>query len=94
MALEAPAREIGKRRLFRFVDWAFGPDPDRDEVHLVYCDGEDEAGNPCGADSGEHGDRETAEMWAFEHAAEQPDHRSYGHLAYRPMITVPNEEPT
>ncbi|MEU9047229.1 MULTISPECIES: hypothetical protein [unclassified Kitasatospora] len=94
MVLEVPAREIGKRRLFRFLLWKFGPDPDRDEVHLVYCEGEAEDGTPCGADSGEHIERETAELWAFEHAADEPEHRSYGHLAYRPMITTPTEEPT
>lgn len=94
MALDALARDFGTRRRFRFLLWTFGPAPDRDEVHLVYCEGEDEDGTPCGADSGEHADRETAELWPFEHAAERPEHRSYGHLAYRPMVTVPREEPT
>ncbi|WP_405005019.1 hypothetical protein OHV13_12855 [Kitasatospora purpeofusca] len=69
--------------------WKFGSDPDRDEVHLVYCEGEAEDGTRCGADSGEHRDRETAELWPFEHAAENPEHRSYGRLSYHPMITVP-----
>lgn len=61
---------------------------------MVHREGEEEDGIPCGADSGEQIDRETAELWPFEHTAEHPEHRSYGHLAYRPMVTVPREEPT
>ncbi|WP_327073354.1 hypothetical protein OG196_15300 [Kitasatospora purpeofusca] len=94
MALDAPGRAVGDRRLFRFIDWDVGPDPDRDETHLVACEGEDEDGTRCRADSGEQSDREAAELWMFEHVAERPDHRSYGRLSYRPMITVPREEPT
>ncbi|MER5863802.1 hypothetical protein [Kitasatospora sp. NPDC002040] len=94
MALGAPSLEAGKRRMFRFLLWQVGPDNDRDEIHVVYCEGEEDDGARCGADSGECVDRETAELWPFEHAAEKPEHRSYGLLSYRPMITTPTEEPT
>ncbi|WP_406113912.1 hypothetical protein [Kitasatospora purpeofusca] len=94
MALGTPPRTVGTRRLLRFLLWTFGPDPDRDEIHLVACEGEDEDGTRCHADSGEQPDSETAELWVFEHAAEHPEHRSYGRLSYHPMITVPREEPT
>lgn len=94
MGLEVPSREIGTRRRFRFVLWEVGADPDRDEVHLVYCEGEAEDDTRCRADSGEQSDRETAELWPFEHATEHPEHRSYARLSYSPMIAVPKEEPT
>ncbi|MCX4687205.1 hypothetical protein OG401_23355 [Kitasatospora purpeofusca] len=94
MALGTPSRDIGIRRLFRFIEWFVGSDPDRAQIHLVSCEGEDEDGTRCRADSGEQSDREAAELWMFEHVAERPDHRSYGRLSYHPMITVPREEPT
>ncbi|MER6360113.1 hypothetical protein [Kitasatospora sp. NPDC001527] len=82
-----------RRRAYRFLVWAFGTDPDRVEIHLVYCEGEDDTGRPCGADSGECSDEDVARAWPFEHAKRFPEHRSYGQLSYYPKIMAPTEEP-
>ncbi|MGW3229392.1 DUF7848 domain-containing protein [Kitasatospora sp. NPDC001095] len=83
----------GGRRTFRYVVWRLGPDFDRKPAYLVFCEGEDDDGRPCGADSGECSELETAQGFPFEHAKRHPEHRSYGELSYRPLIMFPQEEP-
>ncbi len=94
MTVARGALSAGFRRLSRFVLWTVGPDPDGDEIHLVYCEGEAEDGTRCGATSGEWTDREAAELFVFDHATEFPDHRSYGRLSDHRLIAIPTEEPT
>ncbi|MFG2916282.1 hypothetical protein ACGF0D_25750 [Kitasatospora sp. NPDC048298] len=81
------------RRIFKFLVWRLGPDPDLEKVHLIFCEGEDENGVPCRANSGECSDLETAKKFPFTHAKVHPEHRSYGRLSYHPMIMAPQEEP-
>lgn len=89
-----PRREVGRRRFFRFLRWTIGPDRDREPVHLFFCEGEDEDGARCGADSGEQADAGAAREWTFTHLRDHQDHRSYGQLTYVPLVMVPEEEPS
>ncbi|AUY52309.1 hypothetical protein [Streptomyces sp. CB01881] len=88
-----PRREIGVRRIFRFLNWTIRQDHDRKAVHLFYCEGEEEDGTRCRADSGELTDLEAAREWTFTHLKERQDHRSFGQLAYVPMEMVPEQAP-
>ncbi|MFE4516349.1 hypothetical protein ACFRMQ_19380 [Kitasatospora sp. NPDC056783] len=89
---ENPNPFLRGRRIFRYLVWRLGPDPDRVATHLIFCEGEGENGTKCGADSGEHSDLEAVQKWPFEHAKQQPEHRSYGRLTYYPMVMFPTEE--
>ncbi|MEV4613153.1 hypothetical protein AB0K43_11200 [Kitasatospora sp. NPDC049258] len=88
-----PTREIGRRRIYRFLRWTIGRGRDRDPVHLFFCEGEEEDGTRCGADSGERADVEAAREWTFTHLRDRQDHRSFGQLIYVPLVMVPEEEP-
>lgn len=92
--LTMPTREIGRRRVFRFLRWTIGEDRDRTPVHLYFCEGEDEDGTRCRADSGEQMDYEAARAWTFTHLRDHQDHRSFGQLTYVPLVMVPEEEPS
>ncbi|MFI8263706.1 hypothetical protein [Streptomyces sp. NPDC085665] len=81
------------RKLFRYLNWTVSVDRDREQVHLFLCEGEEEDGTKCRADSGERPDFESARGWTFEHIRERQDHRSFAHMSYTAWHMVPGREP-
>ncbi|MEV7928605.1 hypothetical protein [Kitasatospora sp. NPDC088779] len=91
----APAPRL--RTVFRFTDWTLSQAADEPDMppalHQFRCRAEDEDGTVCGAEGPELQSFNLAQSWPFVHVKEDPEHRSYEHLARVPWTIGPKVEP-
>ncbi|MEU0685999.1 hypothetical protein [Streptomyces uncialis] len=82
------------RARYRHVRWTSTPNVTADApptLHLFRCTTKDGSGTPCGAESGESEEFDTAQVWKFRHLRDHQGHTEYEQVVRRAWHLVPDD---